>query len=61
MNYSKVVWVSGAVVVASILDLVYMFWSRSNPGHNFHKAGWHASSLGKGRYDVMKIGKVFHR
>jgi len=60
MNWIKILWVAGGIVLACLLDLVYMFWSRSNPGHNFHRAGWQASGLGKGHYDVMKIHKVFH-
>jgi len=61
INYTKWLWVGAGVVVASIIDLVYTFWSRSSPGHNFHRAGWQASGLGKGRYDLMKLGRTFHR
>jgi hypothetical protein len=61
MNYVKWGWVVGGIIIASIIDLVYMFWSRSSPGHNFHRAGWQAGTLGKGRYDIMKLGKVLHR
>ncbi len=61
INYVKWGWVLGGVIAASVLDLVYMFWTRSAPGHSFHRAGWQASALGRGHYDVMKLGKVFHR
>lgn len=61
MNYLKYAWIGGAVVLASILDLGYMFWSRSNPGQNFRKAGWHSGMMGKGRFDLMKMGRMFDR
>lgn len=57
MNYTKVLWVAGVAVVASVIDLVYMFWMRSNTGGNFNKAGWNAGQFGSGSYNLMKMGK----
>lgn len=57
INYVKWAWVVGGVVAASILDLAYMFWSRSNSGHNFSRAGWNASTLGRGHYNIMGMAK----
>lgn len=58
MKPVKLLWITGGVVIASIIDLVYMFWSRSNTGNNFHRAAWKASGLGKGRYNLLP-GKGF--
>lgn len=53
MNISKLLWVSGGVVIACLVDLVYMFWSRSSTGHAFHRAGWNSTGFGKGKFSVM--------
>lgn len=61
MTLGKFCWVLGGVIAASMLDLGYMFWSRSNAGSSFNKAAWNAGTLGKGSYNIMKLGKVFHK
>ena len=60
MNKTKFFWVAGVAVVASIVDLVYMFWSRSNMGHKFGQASWGAGNLGSGHYNLMGIGKTLY-
>lgn len=57
MNKAKILWVVGVAVVASVIDLVYMFWTRSNTGHNYSRAAWKASGFGSGHYNLMKMGK----
>lgn len=60
MNWTKFLWIGGVAVVASIIDLGFLFWQRSNTGHNFSRAGWQAGQLGAGHYNLMKMGKSFH-
>jgi hypothetical protein len=57
MNYVRGLWIVGGVVVASVLDLCYMFWSRSNAGGRFNKAIWNSSGLGRGNFNVMRAAK----
>jgi hypothetical protein len=57
MNWTKIALVVGGVVVASVVDLVYMFWSRSPGGARFGRSIWNSSMLGKGHYNVMGVAK----
>jgi hypothetical protein len=57
LNYARLVWVVGGVVLASILDLVYLFWSRSAAGGRFNQSVWNAAAMGKGHYDIMNVAK----
>ncbi len=53
MNSGRILWIGAGVVLASILDLVWMFWSRSGTGGNFNKSIWHSTGLGRGRFNIM--------
>jgi hypothetical protein len=53
MNSGRILWIGAGVVLASVLDLVYMFWSRSQAGGRFNKAIWNSSGLGRGRFNIM--------
>jgi hypothetical protein len=57
MTIGKVLWITGGVIAASVLDLVYTFWSRSQPGGILNRAIWNSSNLGRGRFNVMNIAK----
>lgn len=57
MTHGRLLWITGGVIVASILDLAYMFWSRSATGTRFGKAAWNAGGLGRGRFNVMNVAK----
>lgn len=57
MNYTRIVLVCGGVVIACIVDLVYLFWSRSQSGAQFSRAIWNAHALGKGNYNIMGAAK----
>lgn len=58
MKGTRFLWILGGVMVASVLDLAYMFWSRSQTGMRFNKSVWNASSLGRGRFNVMGAAKM---
>lgn len=60
MNWTKVLWVTGVAVIASVIDLIYMFWSRSGAGGTYAKAGWKAAGFGSGSYNLVKMGKPFY-
>jgi len=55
MNWTKLVWVGGIAVVSSIVDLGYLFWSRSQSGQNFGKAAWKSAGFGKGHYSLTSF------
>lgn len=55
MSISKIIWVAGGIVLASIIDLAYMFWTRSDTGSALHKASWKSSGLGRGQYNVLPL------
>jgi hypothetical protein len=57
MNIARLAWIGGGVIIASILDLGYMFWSRSAAGGKFNKAIWNSSGLGRGNFNVMRVAK----
>jgi len=57
MNWTKIVWIGAGVIVSSVLDLGYMFWSRSSAGGKFNKAIWNSSGLGRGNYNLMRVAK----
>ena len=51
----------GGVVAATIVDLIYMIWTREGKATALTTAGWHSSSLGKGnvKYDVINKFKNY--
>lgn len=57
MTIVKMLWITGGVVAASVLDLVYMFWSRSQPSGKLNRAIWNSSNLGRGHFNVMRTVK----
>lgn len=61
MNYNKIGWTIGGVIVASVLDLVYMFWSRSPSGSKFNKAVWNSSGMGRGNFSIMDAAKYISK
>lgn len=59
MRIAKYFWIGGGIVLASMLDLAYMFWSRSQSGGNFNKAIWNSTGIGKGKFNIMGAAKHF--
>lgn len=50
----------GGVVAATLVDLIYMFWSRTGQSTPLTKASWNSSSMGKGKFDVIKTFKNYN-
>lgn len=50
---NRALWIVGGVALATVLDLAYMFWSRSQAGSTYGKSIWHGARFGSGKYSVM--------